>query len=81
MKKDNRKQKQHEEEYQKPRFERVSFWALPQTKNIQSKLEIEHLFPYQSKVSMSYFAERFDNAYFKTFFVTSSLFVLCESFL
>jgi hypothetical protein len=41
MKKDNRKQKQHEEEYQKPRFERVSFWALPQTKNIQSKLEIE----------------------------------------
>lgn len=41
MKKDNRKQKQREEEYQKPRFERVSFWALPQTKNIQSKLEIE----------------------------------------
>lgn len=41
MKKDNRKQKQHEEEYQKPRFERVSFWALPQTKNVQSSLDIE----------------------------------------
>lgn len=41
MKKDNRKQKQREEEYQKPRFERLSFWALPQTKNIQSKLDIE----------------------------------------
>ena len=41
MKKDNRKQKQQEEEYQKPRFERVSFWALPQTKNVQSSLDIE----------------------------------------
>lgn len=41
MKKDNRKQKQQEEEYQKPRFERVSYWALPQTKNLQSTLEIE----------------------------------------
>lgn len=41
MKKDNRKQKQQEEEYQKPRFERVSFWALPQTKNLQSSMEIE----------------------------------------
>lgn len=40
MKKDNRKQKQ-EEEYQKPRFERVSYWALSQTKNIQSTLDIE----------------------------------------
>lgn len=41
MKKDNRKQKQQEEEYKKPRFERVSYWALPQTKNLQSTLEIE----------------------------------------
>lgn len=41
MKKDNRKQKQQEEEYQKPRFERVSYWALPQTKNLQSTMEIE----------------------------------------
>ena len=41
MKKDNRKQKQQEEEYQKPRFERVSFWALPQSKNQQSSMEIE----------------------------------------
>ena len=41
MKKDNKKQKQQEEEYQKPRFERVSFWALPQTKNVQSSLDIE----------------------------------------
>ena len=41
MKKDNRKQKQQEEENQKPRFERVSFWALPQTKNVQSSLDIE----------------------------------------
>lgn len=41
MKKDNRKQKQQEEEYQNPRFERVSFWALPQTKNQQSSMEIE----------------------------------------
>ena len=41
MKKDNRKQKQQEEEYQKPRFERVSFWALSQTKNVQSSLDIE----------------------------------------
>lgn len=40
MKKDNRKQKQ-EEEYQKPRFERVSYWALPQNKNLQSTMEIE----------------------------------------
>lgn len=40
MKKDNRKQKQAEE-YQKPRFERLSFWTLPQTKNIQSTLDIE----------------------------------------
>lgn len=40
MKKDNRKQKQAEE-YQKPRFERLSFWTLPQTKNIQSSLDIE----------------------------------------
>ena len=40
MKKDNRKQKQ-EEEYQKPRFERVSFWAIPQTKNHQSSMDIE----------------------------------------
>jgi len=41
MKKDNRKQKQHEEEYQKPRFEHVSFWSIPQTKNLQSSMEIE----------------------------------------
>lgn len=41
MKKDNRKQKQQEEEYQKPRFERVSYWAIPQTKNLQSTMEIE----------------------------------------
>lgn len=41
MKKDNRKQKQQEEEYQKPRFERVSYWALPKTKNLQSTMEIE----------------------------------------
>lgn len=41
MKKDNRKQKQQEEEYQKPRFEHVSFWSIPQTKNIQSSLDIE----------------------------------------
>ena len=41
MKKDNRKQKQQEEENQKPRFERVSFWAIPQTKNVQSSLDIE----------------------------------------
>lgn len=41
MKKDNRKQNQQEEEYQKPRFERVSYWALPQSKNLQSTLEIE----------------------------------------
>jgi hypothetical protein len=41
MKKDNRKQKQQEEEYQKPRFEHVSFWTIPQTKNLQSSLDIE----------------------------------------
>lgn len=41
MKKDNRKQKQQEEEYQKPRFEHVSFWSIPQTKNLQSSMEIE----------------------------------------
>ena len=41
MKKDNRKQKQQEEELQKPRFEHVSFWTIPQTKNLQSTLEIE----------------------------------------
>lgn len=41
MKKDNRKQKQQEEEYQKPRFERVSYWAIPQTRNLQSTMEIE----------------------------------------
>lgn len=41
MKKDNRKQKQQEEEYQKPRFEHVSFWSIPQTKNLQSSLDIE----------------------------------------
>lgn len=41
MKKDNRKQKQQEEEYQKPRFEHVSFWTIPQTKNLQSSMEIE----------------------------------------
>ena len=41
MKKDNRKQKQQEEEYQKPRFEHVSFWTIPQTKNLQSTMEIE----------------------------------------
>ena len=41
MKKDNRKQKQQEEEYQKPRFERVSFWALPNSKNLHSSMEIE----------------------------------------
>ena len=41
MKKDNRKQKQQEEEYQKPRFEHVSFWALPQSKNQQSSMDIE----------------------------------------
>lgn len=41
MKKENRKQKQQEEEIQKPRFERVSFWAIPQTKNFQSSLDIE----------------------------------------
>ena len=41
MKKDNRKQKQQEEEYQKPRFEHVSFWTTPQTKNLQSTMEIE----------------------------------------
>lgn len=41
MKKDNRKQKQQEEEYQKPRFEHVSFWSIPQSKNLQSSMEIE----------------------------------------
>lgn len=41
MKKDNRKQKQQEEEYQKPRFEHVSFWTIPQTKNQQSSMDIE----------------------------------------
>ena len=41
MKKDNRKQKQQEEEIQKPRFEHVSFWTTPKTKNLQSTMEIE----------------------------------------
>ena len=41
MKKDNRKQKQQEEEYQKPRFEHLSFWSIPQSKNLQSSKEIE----------------------------------------
>ena len=41
MKKDNRKQKPQEEDRQKPRFERVSFWDFPQTKNVQSSLDTE----------------------------------------
>lgn len=61
MKKDNRKQKQQEEENQKPRFERVSFWAIPQTKNVQSSLDIEWPEFKTEKERIRAYSKRYEN--------------------